>query len=119
MKHALIAFVIVFLVAGCGPPDAVLRADEYVKAGNCDAARMEIENSGIWMGNRAYMMAAVYHECYRDRVNAIKWATIAARYDVAAAREYLIKQGGPIPSPDLYRDSSLVCTTIGGILYCP
>ena len=83
-----------------------LNADEYLRRGDCNSAVREYENSTMWMGERAYRIAAIYGGCAKDRANAIKWATLSARYDEQRARDYLVKLGAPIPSPDLYRNGT-------------
>ena len=103
MNRAIYSAVLTITIslAACGTPAYVAQTDQYVRQGNCDAALQTVENSGETPGRKSYMIAGVYANCQRNQAKAIEWATLSARYDIQAARDYLARVGAPIPSPDL------------------
>jgi len=110
MKILILTSVLVGLtsLSGCGTPSYIVKADQYAKQGNCPAALYVIDNSGMWLGDKYYMMAGVYETCFHNRVEAIKWATLSARYDVQQAKDFLARAGAPIPNADIYKNGKSV-----------
>jgi hypothetical protein len=116
-KTIFIIFLLSSLI-GCAT-SYEMRAQEYERRGDCQSAIREYQNSDMWMGARAYRIAAIYGGCAGDRANAIKWATLAARYENQRARDYLAQMGAPIPPADLYRDTSVTCSKlVFGVVNC-
>lgn len=109
--------ILLIFATGCGTPAYVDQASYYAKQGDCQSALRTIEGSGEWAGRRHYMVAGIYANCYRNQAQAVQWATLSARYDVQAARDYLARVGAPIPRPDLYQNGREFTAADGALAF--
>lgn len=110
------ALLCTLLVASCAAPTWATRAKDFADRGQCDAARRSVTSGTQDLESRAAFFGGIYADCDRNRTEAVRWFTLAARYGNEPSRNALVKLGVPIPSPDLREASQgagvTICTQI-------